>query len=74
MLNYQTMLQQKETRAEVAFEDYLDTQYPIVRIGQSTFLPSEILRACDPVGYNKTFWHWVEATHVPSQALLKEWN
>lgn len=33
------------------FDELLDEVYPIVKIGYSTFYPSQILKECDPIAY-----------------------
>ena len=34
------------------FDEMLDDSYPVVKIGELTFYPSQILKNCDPIAYN----------------------
>jgi hypothetical protein len=36
---------------EEQFEEMLDEVYPVVKIGELTFYPSQILKECDPIAY-----------------------
>lgn len=36
---------------EEKFDEWLDDVYPVYRIGEMTFYPSQILKDCDPVAY-----------------------
>ena len=40
-----------ETEIEEQFDDFLDEVYPVVKIGELTFYPSQILKNCDPIAY-----------------------
>jgi hypothetical protein len=40
-----------ETEIEEQFDDFLDEVYPVVKIGEMTFYPSQILKNCDPIAY-----------------------
>lgn len=33
------------------FDDMLDECYPVYKMGELTFYPSQILRECDPIAY-----------------------
>jgi hypothetical protein len=35
-----------------AFDEALDESYPIFAMGVLQFLPSQILKECDPIAYN----------------------
>jgi hypothetical protein len=37
------------------YNDMLNDCNPVVRIGESTFYPSDILKKCDPAGYRTGF-------------------
>jgi hypothetical protein len=36
---------------EDMFDEMLDETYPVVKIGELTFYPSQILKQCDPIAY-----------------------
>ena len=36
---------------EESFDEMLDDCYPVVKIGEMTFSPSQVLKNCDPVAY-----------------------
>jgi len=36
---------------EEMFDEMLDDVYPVVKIGDVTFYPSQILKQCDPIAY-----------------------
>ncbi len=36
---------------EDMFDEMLDETYPVVKIGELTFYPSQILKECDPIAY-----------------------
>ena len=36
---------------EDMFDEMLDEAYPVVKIGELTFYPSQILKQCDPIAY-----------------------
>ena len=36
---------------EEMFDEMLDEVYPVVKIGELTFYPSQILKECDPIAY-----------------------
>ena len=36
---------------ESSFNEWLDEIYPVVKIGDLTFYPSNILKCCDPIAY-----------------------
>ena len=36
---------------EEMFDEMLDEVYPVVKIGDATFYPSQILKQCDPIAY-----------------------
>jgi hypothetical protein len=36
---------------EEMFDEMLDEMYPVVKIGELTFYPSQILKNCDPIAY-----------------------
>jgi len=36
---------------EEMFDEMLDECYPVVKIGELTFYPSQILKNCDPIAY-----------------------
>jgi hypothetical protein len=36
---------------EEVFDEMLDECYPVVKIGELTFYPSQILKNCDPIAY-----------------------
>jgi hypothetical protein len=36
---------------EEKFDEMLDEVYPVVKIGELTFYPSQILKDCDPIAY-----------------------
>ena len=36
---------------EEMFDQMLDECYPVVKIGEMTFYPSQILKECDPIAY-----------------------
>lgn len=40
-----------EQDLEDMFDDMLDECYPVVKIGESEFHPSTILKECDPIAY-----------------------
>lgn len=37
--------------AKQLFDDMLDDSYPVYKIGDMTFYPSQILQECDPIAY-----------------------
>jgi hypothetical protein len=39
------------TTIEEQFDEMLDDVYPVVKIGELTFYPSQILKDCDPIAY-----------------------
>jgi hypothetical protein len=41
-----------ESEIEEQFDEMLDECYPVVKIGELTFYPSQILKNCDPIAYN----------------------
>ncbi len=41
-----------ESEIEERFDEMLDECYPVVKIGELTFYPSQILKNCDPIAYN----------------------
>ena len=36
---------------EEMFDEMLDELYPVYKIGELTFYPSQILKDCDPIAY-----------------------
>lgn len=36
---------------EQEFDELLDELYPVYQMGELTFYPSQILKACDPIAY-----------------------
>ena len=48
------------------YEEYLDSVYPIIEIGDCTFNPSEVLKQCDPIAFRCGFNDWadVEITNL----------
>lgn len=36
---------------EASFDELLDDIYPVIKIGEATFYPSQILKTCDPIAY-----------------------
>lgn len=36
---------------EQSFDEMLDDCYPVIKIGEMTFSPSQVLKNCDPVAY-----------------------
>jgi hypothetical protein len=40
-----------ELELEEMFDQMLDECYPVVKIGEMTFYPSQILKECDPIAY-----------------------
>jgi hypothetical protein len=40
-----------EIEIEEQFDEFLDEAYPVVKIGELTFYPSQILKNCDPIAY-----------------------
>jgi hypothetical protein len=36
---------------EETFDEFLDDVYPVYKIGEMTFYPSQILKSCDPIAY-----------------------
>jgi hypothetical protein len=40
-----------EMTIEDRFDEMLDECYPVFKIGEMTFYPSQILKNCDPIAY-----------------------
>ena len=38
-------------RLEDRFDQFLDECYPVYKLGELEFYPSDILKSCDPVAY-----------------------
>ena len=43
---------------EQDFDEFLDEAYPVFRIGELTFYPSQILKNCDPIAYRIGLSEW----------------
>lgn len=46
MLDFEIALQ-----LETIYDELLDDCYPVYKIGDLTFYPSQILKECDPIAY-----------------------
>ena len=46
-----------------SFDDLLDECYPVLRIGDCTFYPSQILADCDPIAYDLMRNEHLDALH-----------
>ena len=42
---------EKDLEIKESFIDLLNDIYPLVKIGNSTFTPAEILECCDPIAF-----------------------
>ena len=40
---------------EEMFDEFLDECYPVYKLGDNTFHPSQIFKGCDPIGYRIAF-------------------
>jgi hypothetical protein len=47
----ESILIDAEEAQEEGFRQLLDEIYPVVKMGELTFYPSQILKSCDPVAY-----------------------
>jgi hypothetical protein len=47
----ESILIDAEEAQEEGFCEMLDEMYPVVKMGELTFYPSQILKSCDPVAY-----------------------
>ena len=45
-------MEMTEQEMEEQFDEMLDDCYEAVKIGNSIFYPSQILKNCDPIAYN----------------------
>jgi len=45
------MFPYSEMTIEDRFDEMLDECYPVFKIGELTFYPSQILKECDPIAY-----------------------
>jgi hypothetical protein len=45
------MFPYSEMTIEDRFDEMLDECYPVFKIGEMTFYPSQILKNCDPIAY-----------------------
>ena len=45
------MFPYSEMTIEDRFDEMLDEFYPVFKIGEMTFYPSQILKNCDPIAY-----------------------
>ena len=45
------MIAELAPTAEDLFDEMLDDVYPVYKIGELTFYPSQILKECDPIAY-----------------------
>jgi hypothetical protein len=45
------MFPYSEMTIEDRFDEMLDECYPVFKIGEMTFYPSQILKECDPIAY-----------------------
>jgi hypothetical protein len=43
---------------EEMFDEMLDELYPVYKIGELTFYPSQILKDCDPIAYRIGLSEW----------------
>ena len=43
---------------EEMFDEYLNETYPEIEVAGIFFLPSDILKSCDPIAYNCGFIDW----------------
>jgi hypothetical protein len=43
------------TMTEEMFDEFLDECYPVYKLGDNTFHPSQIFKGCDPIGYRIAF-------------------
>ena len=41
-----------------SFDEMLNDSYPVVKIGDFTFYPADILADCDPIGYRVSVSDW----------------
>lgn len=55
--------------AEQAFDEMLDTNYPVIEIGYLIFSPSEVLFKCDPVAYRTGLLDWLDAEGIDTDEL-----
>jgi hypothetical protein len=40
-----------QEQLEQSFDELMDEIYPVVKFGELTFYPSNILKTCDPIAY-----------------------
>ena len=46
---------------EEMLDELLDEIYPVYKMGELTFYPSQILRECDPIAYNEALLDFEDA-------------
>lgn len=49
-----------EEEAEAMFDEMLDDCYEAVKIGNSIFYASQILKNCDPIAYNIGVYEYID--------------
>jgi hypothetical protein len=51
----------EEHELETRYEEMLDDCYELVKIGQMTYYPSQVLKECDPIAYRIGMWEYAES-------------
>jgi hypothetical protein len=53
-----------EDDAIEAFEDMLNDSYPLVKFGNLSYSPSEVLKRVDPTAYRCEFVDWLDSQEL----------
>lgn len=55
-----------------AFDEYLDVEHKEYELLEHTFLPSDILKSCDPIAYDQEYYAWLDNRGDDDFPELKE--
>lgn len=55
--------------AEQAFDEMLDTSYPVIEIGYLVFSPAKVLFKCDPIAYRTALLDWLDSEGIDTDEL-----
>ena len=58
-----------EEQALERYDEMLDDCYPAVRVGDSTFYPSTVLKECDPIAYRVGFHEFVDSLQEDGETV-----
>ena len=50
-----------EDEQYLSYDDFLDEVYPEIKIGYLVYMPSQVLKAVDPVAYEQGFQDYLDS-------------